>query len=372
MAPGIRWASRATMALALWVLVGPVEGTGREARLRRPGAPRSQPAVIRQQGEVVKKVDVFGLCNRGGLVFTGTVVEAHTIASTMSEPPTHSMQVWFEKVEILKGRKPADLTFRYSVREGEDPVPRPGRQFLAVANEPGAEPAVTVITALVEASEANLALARKAVALPVGWSLDEKGRPLSPWAALGRRAWPQDLSDTRLQSQMTCSKTGRPALMAGAGIALTVEQVPPRVLQKYQNPFGDGQFKVTVTNTSDKAADVPALLSDGRKILWSKSLVVIDRDTPRLLPSAGALVGEVRPARLEGGKGVSTVIDTLVLEGVRWPRGGSRVRFLFCLGELSADNFFYYSSRHHDGLRREALNRLKDRENPESRIQESE
>jgi len=58
--------------------------------------------------------------------------------------------------------------------------------------------------------------------------------------------------------------------------------------------------------------------------------------------------------RLKAGQSVSGVVNTLKLPAVRWPRGGSRVSLKFCLGELTATNFFYYLSRHHDPLRRRA------------------
>jgi hypothetical protein len=58
--------------------------------------------------------------------------------------------------------------------------------------------------------------------------------------------------------------------------------------------------------------------------------------------------------KLASGESVSGTIDTLRLgDAVPWPRGGSRIGFTFALGELAADNFFYYFSRRHDPLRAE-------------------
>ena len=158
-------------------------------------------------------------------------------------------------------------------------------------------------------------------------------------------------------AKAVCSKTGRPALRAGEGIVLKAAQVIPKQIKRYQNPFGDGKFKLTVTNTSQVAADVPALLADGGRISWAGSLLIFSRGTVHFLPGAGAL-GDPRPVRLEPGESVSAVIDVLPVSGIRWPRGGSRVIFTFCLGELTARNFFYYFSRRHDRLRREAIQKL--------------
>ena len=306
-----------------------------------------------------KTADVFGACNRGELVFTAKVLNAVTLLQTMSEPPTLSMQVTFDALEMLRGGKPAGATFWYNVVEGRGTMPQPGGKYLVVASAAPAGRGEARITTLFDATEANLALAKKAVALPVGWSLNDAGEPLSPWAAIGKGTWPEDVSDTRLRSTVTCAVTGRPALLAGPGITLTVEQVPPKVKEQYVNPFGDGQFTVTVTNTTDKPVAVPPLLTQGWQVLWSDSLVIIEGNRPRLLPTRTALTKSIQPVVLGPGQSVSTVVDTLVLEGVSWPRGGSRVHFLFCLGEKSAQNFFYYLSRHHDALRAAAVKRLK-------------
>jgi hypothetical protein len=51
---------------------------------------------------------------------------------------------------------------------------------------------------------------------------------------------------------------------------------------------------------------------------------------------------------------VSTTVNALKLDGVAWPRGGSRVEFLFAVGDRGATHSFYYMSRHHDKLRQAA------------------
>ena len=55
---------------------------------------------------------------------------------------------------------------------------------------------------------------------------------------------------------------------------MSAEPVPPVKEIKWTNPDGDGEYKITVTNTTDQPIEVPALLSDGDKILWKESLVI--------------------------------------------------------------------------------------------------
>jgi len=304
------------------------------------------------------KADLFGACNRGDIVLIGTLVSADAFMQTMSMPPTVVMRVTLKEVAALRGTAPDTLTWQHSRVKGTGPALTPGKKYIVVAGR--AKPRADVrITDLFPATAENVKKAKAAQALPLGWTLDATGRPVSPWTALGDKAWPKGVSHSGLAADRTCAVTGRPALMAGPGITLTVDQVPPTVRKKYRNPFGDGKFTVTVTNTTDAAVDVPALLTDGKTVFWADSLFVIVRKKVHLLPGAGRLTKDVRPVRLEPGKSATTVIDTLPIAGISWPRGGSRVRFLFCLGEKSASNFFYYYSKHHDALRKRAISRLK-------------
>ena len=64
---------------------------------------------------------------------------------------------------------------------------------------------------------------------------------MSPWAALGKRAWP---AGAKLTAKVVCSRTGRPALLANTGVVLKVEQVIPKNAHRFRNPYGDGKFRV--------------------------------------------------------------------------------------------------------------------------------
>jgi hypothetical protein len=216
---------------------------------------------------------------------------------------------------------------------------------------PGEEAALAVgpyghIDQMLPAGDRVLAQAAEALAWPLGWTL-EGGRPVSPWAPLAIR-WPGPAPDkTRV-----CAKTGRPPLPAGDPIDITVSQIIPPRVDPFRNPYGDGHFKETVTNRGDKAVTVPALLADGKNILWADSLVVIDistvsnHGTACLLPGAGAIAKakDLRSVELRPGESVSAEVDVRHSRGVAFHPCGARYYFRFCLGEKSATSFFYFWS----------------------------
>jgi hypothetical protein len=148
-----------------------------------------------------------------------------------------------------------------------------------------------------------------------------------------------------------CAKTGRPAFLAGKGIKLEVKPVPPAKSIQWTNPDGDGEYTVAVTNTTDKAVDVPALLSDESGIRWDQSLLIGCQGKFQPALPAVPLKAAPKATRLEAGKSVSTTVSAFRLQGVEWPRGGYRIEFTFCLGERAASHSFYYMSKHHDAIR---------------------
>jgi hypothetical protein len=282
------------------------------------------------------------------LVFTATLKEVQEGPVARSFPPIYTFRLTFENADKpLRGVLPETLgPFHFSHR-GEVPPPlKIGERYLVGLK---ASQGMQVV-AMVPASGEVLREAKAALSLPLGWS--KKGDEIvSPWAARGGDWWP---ADAKLTAELTCAKSGRPALLAGEGIEVKVEQVPPKNLQEFKNPFGDGQFKITVTNTGKMAVSVPALIQDGDEVRWHDSLVLICQEKPFLLPSTGPLVNP-HAVELAPGESVSTTIDTLLLgDDVPWPRGGSRIPFTFALGEAAADNFFYYFSNLHDAMRAES------------------
>jgi hypothetical protein len=119
------------------------------------------------------------------------------------------------------------------------------------------------------------------------------------------------------------------------------------------NPDGDGEYRLTVTNTTDKPLAVPALLTDGKEILWDNSVVIRCQDKTYTLPGYRKNVSKLEPVMLKPGEHVSGVVNILSLDGPQWPQGGYRIGFQFCLGEKSVSHEFYYMTKHHGKLREE-------------------
>lgn len=284
---------------------------------------------------------------QGEWVFVGKVTSYTPGPTGLSEPPLFTGKLTFEVAETLRGKKPDIAVFGYSIRQKEPPAfPNDqGGYIVAVRRTENA----WVIAHITPATKDSLERAKTLAKLPAGWTISG-GKPVSPWAGLANGGWPKDAPQP---AGVLCSKSGRPALLAG-DVEFAVEQVIPAQVEKFKNPYGNGQFKVTVTNTTDKPVEVPALLTDGNTVFWDDSIVVIYQSRPLLLAGAGKATG-TKPVQLKPGQSVSGVIDTLPVRGVMWPRGGSRVYFDFALGEKVRSNFFYYYSTLHDPLRDAAI-----------------
>ncbi len=343
-----------TISIALAVLLTASAAGAQDPNLgprRGPAIAPARPVEIAPKGPADPDAALAAALNQADLVFTGTVSKVVRGPTAMSYPPIYTMQIEFTGAKVIKGNPPKKAAFSYRSRQKDPPSLAKGdRLIVAAAAIPG-RAGQYKITKLAKATAENLRLAKVAAKLPVGWSM-AKGKPLSPHASLGAKAWPKAAKPT---TKIACSKTGRPALLCGPGVTLTAKWTPPVKPVKWANPYGDGLFKITVTNTTKKAVEVPALLADGKgRTLWADSLVIVWRGKSLLLPEAGGIGADVRSVRLEAGASVTTEINALKLKGVGWPRGGSRVYLRFALGEKSGESFFYYLSRHHDKLREQA------------------
>ena len=283
-------------------------------------------------------------------VFTGKITKVIPGPVGLSDPPVYTFTLEFAVTDTLRGSKPAAEGFSYQIRAKVKPAFDGEAMYLVGLNK-------KQIVTLLLADKDDLARAKKLMALPGGWSI-VGGKPLSPWVSLGDKAWPKE--GLKL-SEVVCSTTGRPALLCGEGIELKVEQVPAKNPMKFQNDmFGDGTFKVSVTNTTKADVTVNALLTNGKgTILWADSILLLYKGKPSTFAGVGLVTKDSKPLLLKAGESVSTELDTLPIEGVDWPRGGSRVYFDFVLGEKSVNNFFYYFSRLHDPMRAEALKKSK-------------
>ena len=342
--------------LSLWalatvlVLCGSRQVGFAQRRAPVPAAPAVGVAEV-PGGRAAKKADPVEQYQMAECILVGVLQEAKAGPVARSMPPIYTYRLTIEVAEVLRGDVEAGKTIpaTYSARQVKEPVLPVGRKCIIVAEtaRDGGLHAVSIV----EATDEGLKLARTASGLPLGWGLAD-GKAASPWAAMGEKAWPKDSGIVAAPGQAVCVTTGRPALLCGKGIKLTVEAVPPAKAIQWTNPDGDGLYTVTVENTTGKAVQVPALLADEKGvILWDESLVIVCQDKARPAPAAKGVSGKVRPATLEPGQRVSCTVNALAMDNVEWPRGGYRVAFRFCLGELSATKSFYYMSRHHDAIR---------------------
>lgn len=261
-----------------------------------------------------------------------------------SFPPMYTHRLVLIVDESLRGGlgKGDRLDGSHVARQENEPTFPAGKTCLVTAS---ATRGGLTIVSIEEATKENIAAAKLACSIPAGWSIKD-GKLLSPWASLGKAAWPEPAKEG-----LRCSVTGRPVLAAGAGITFTVAPVPPVKDVQWANPDGDGEYRITIANPSEKMVEVPALLTDGKEILWAESLVIVCQDKTYMIPGSKGVTGAVKPVQLEPGKSVTTVVNALKLKGPEWPRGGYRIEFRFCLGEVSSPQSFYYLSKHHDPIR---------------------
>ncbi len=289
----------------------------------------------------------FGVMVQSPHLFVGELVSTVQGPTAQSYPPIYSFRLGIRVTEAFRG-DPAtgdEVMLQYSARQTEQPVFNEGEEYV-IAAKIGRNGGLEVVW-LAMATEDLLAQARLAAVMPLGWRVED-GKLLSPWAWQGASTWPASEGG----DGYACSKSGRPALLAGEGVTLTSELVPPAEAIKWTNPDGDGEYTITVTNTTDKPIDVPALLSSAEgEILWNESLVIICQAVARPAPLAEGVPADVTATELAPGQSVSTVVNAFRLKNIEWPRGGYRVEFTFCLGELATTESFYYKSNHHDPIR---------------------
>jgi RNA polymerase sigma factor (sigma-70 family) len=314
-------------------------------KVQAPERP-SEPAEFGQKPEPPKpKAESLTRWGQSEAVFSAHLTRAVAGPVGRSEPPLYTTTLHLRVVKVLRGSlQPGDeIVAVHSVRQNEMPVFPEGREVLVALNIRQGRKTVQAVT---EATTAEMEQAELACSVPQGWSV-ENGRLLSPWANLGRQGWP---AEAKGKGPFLCAETGRPALFVGPGVEFTAEPVPPKVV-KPGNPDGDGEYRITVKNVTDKPATIPALLSQGKEILWDESLVILCQNKVYTIPGARGVAKPPQPTVLQPGESVSGVVNVLRLQGPEWPRGGYRIEFQFCLGEKSVLKSFYYTSKHHDPLR---------------------
>ena len=289
------------------------------------------------------------------LVIVGTLESVREGPTALSSPPiyNHTLSVKVERV-IRGDAKPGDtVNLHHGARQHDKPTfPEGKRIVVGVKRSRGS----MSVQQLVVADDDTVLDIETACSLPVGWTVAE-GKLLSPWSKFGDAGWLVDESNKTTLPR--CAKTGRPAYKLPAGVTLAVESVPPAKAIKWTNPDGDGEYKLTVTNTTDKAIVIPALRRVGERVLFDESIVVRCQGKGYTIPGAVGVGVKTDPLTLEPGVSVSHVVNVLQLVGPEWPRGGYRIEFTFAIGDQSATKSLYYMSRHHDALRKKAVDSIK-------------
>ena len=295
-------------------------------------------------------VDPFKTIQGAQFVFTAELKQALAGPVANSMPPIYTHRLVLVVKDVLRGdlKGGANLTIHHSARQRAKPTFPVGEVCLVTASKSQGSVRAGLVR---KADDAIMKTAHEATSLPLGWS-KKKDKFVSPWSDLGDKAWPK--SAPPVAGAAVCSVTGRPAFLAGSGVSMKVEKVPPARQIKWTNPDGDGKYTITITNDTDEPVTVPALLSDDKGILWEESLVILCQDKAHPVPGAKGLKTAPKETVLKPKQAVSTVVNAFCLTNVRWPRGGYRIEFQFCLGELSVTKSFYYLSRHHDAIRQAA------------------
>jgi len=264
----------------------------------------------------------------------------------LSNPPLRTYKLTVAPGTIFRGPEKLDkeVAVSFAIKQAA-PVVFPGPEKECVIALAFVRGAWTLHHVEVSSPE-TIAQAKLASSIPLGWTVKD-GKLLSPWAAKGKLGKGEGIA---------CAVTGRPALLAGPGVRFEVEPVPPAVKFEFKNPDGDGEYKLTVKNVTDKEVTVPALLTDGKAIRWDESVVIRTQGKTYTLPGSTGDVSGLKPVVLKPGEAVSGTVSAFVMDGPEWPRGGYRIEFQFALGEKSATHSFYYFSTHHDPIR-EAVQR---------------
>jgi hypothetical protein len=324
----------------------PIPATGTDESEDAPAGP-AEPAAPETIDELSP---VFG---NATTIFIGKATAAQMGPMGLSNPPLYNVQLTLNIDESIRGDFETDTstTVSYQARQQNPPTFTVGESYI-VAGHYDTRVERFVADTVLPGTPENLLQARCAAMLPIGWTAAD-GDLSSPFESM---KWPEGVIDADVPTDTT---TGRPALLVPEGVTLTAEKVPPVEDVKWSNPDGDGEYTLTVTNTTDQPVEVPALLSDeDGTILWSESLVILVKDTsglrPQPAPGATMMKGVPQATIIPAGESVSTVVNTFLLQDVEWPQGGYRVEFTFCLGQHGVMKSFYYKTDHHGPIR-EAL-----------------
>ncbi len=292
--------------------------------------------------DIAKALETWGGAD---LILVGELTKAQAGPVGLSNPPVHTHRLSLKPDKVLRGRidAKAAITIHHSARQQAAPTFPVGKRCIIAAESAGRG-----LTAkrVVEATDEALAEVAQISASPLGWGLQDR-RLASPWSQIDGAKWAGPEGGDLLR----CEITRRPAFLAGEGVILKVAPKDPPKKIKWTNPDGDGIYIVTVSNISDKPITVSALLGSDGKAAIAESIAMRVQGKAYPVPGAVGTGAGLTPLTLKPGESVSGEINALSLKGPDWPRGGYRITFQFCLGELAASHSFYYMSRHHDKIR---------------------
>lgn len=257
-------------------------------------------------------------------VISGKIIKIIPGISTMSLPPIRHYTLELDDPINLYGTVSIVKTVKFMYRGDEIPVSEGERVILWGDMQNN----VMVYTGVTPADESVVfKVAETLPSLAPGWTL-QNGKPVGPWKTMLNRPTTVKMPEC---------------------VAFNVEQVPPKNFKEYQNSYGDGMFKVSLTNTSREIQTIdPVRVIDG-KILWEQAIVAVIDKAAHVF--SAAMPAGTKPLTLKPGETVTGEINTLTLKNIDWPRGGSRVYFVFAIGQAMKSNFFYYYSSLHDPMR---------------------
>ncbi|KAI0979392.1 hypothetical protein GJ496_003025 [Pomphorhynchus laevis] len=197
-------------------------------------------------------------------------------------------------------------------------------------------------------------LCMEMTSVPAGWLRQLGGGWIYPLNELSKKPnWWLHYTDP---NELKCVKTGRPALLCrNENIILTVEQIIPSDAESRMAPYGDGKFKITVSNINEyNKVTIPALLVDPetKEISWEDSLIIIDSETHKsYCPTGAGKRDNLTALTISPMDSVSAIVNVLTLDGEEhWHIGGSRLYFSFAIGEIIQENFFYSYYKEHEAM----------------------
>ena len=278
-------------------------------------------------------------------VLVGTLSEVRTGPVGQSMPPLYTYTLTFQVDDVLRGDLPVGekVSFQYSERTPNPTVFQNQQPYVLSARRIGER---LELQNLRLAEDAPLDLFRSQAQIPAGWQMHE-GKLYSPWAGLPDAAWPHPVAD----NLPTCAATGRPAYALPPGVTFEVKPVPPETEIEWTNPDGDGDYEITLTNTTEQPVTLQALPARDGTPLWAEAVILQIQHRAYPAPGATGNWADTEATHLPPGESISGILRPISVEGPQWPRGGSRVILTFLLAERMHTESFYYMSRHHDDLR---------------------